>query len=115
MDRDKSIGKTTNSLANILNGKDFKIVLDINHCYTNDKTMKLARKFYKNFKNKIYEIHLSGYISLHEPLFKTRQIKILKAIPDNKLPIIIESECKSLDEVKKEYHYIKNYLLNRNI
>lgn len=114
MDRYGETGKTVKELANIFNHKNYKLVLDLNHCFTNDKTMKLADEFIKSFKDKICEIHLSGYKdknNLHVPLHKTRQVNIIKVVPNKRIPIIIESECKDFNEAKKEYFYIKNYLL----
>ncbi|MFH1427317.1 MAG: hypothetical protein ABIG60_02195 [Patescibacteria group bacterium] len=116
MDLMKKSGKTPRSFKKILANEKIKLVLDLNHCYTNDKSMKLAEEFYHNFKNQICEIHLSGYKdknNLHVPLLKTKQIKILKAIPDKNMPIIIESACENIIEAEKEYNYIKNYLCNK--
>ncbi|MFH1427773.1 MAG: hypothetical protein ABIG60_04585 [Patescibacteria group bacterium] len=116
MDLMKKSGKTPRSFKKILANEKIKLVLDLNHCYTNDKSMKLAEEFYHNFKEQICEIHLSGFKdknNLHVPLFKTNQIKILKAIPDKNMPIIIESECENIIEAEKEYNYIKNYLCSK--
>ncbi|MFH1427769.1 MAG: hypothetical protein ABIG60_04565 [Patescibacteria group bacterium] len=113
MDRLKKSGKTPRSFKKILANKKIKLVLDLNHCYTIDKSMKLAEKFYHNFKKQICEIHLSGYKNkneLHVPLFKTKQNIILRAVK-NDLPIIIESTCENIIEAQKEYNYIKNYLI----
>ena len=99
----------------IFENKDYKMVLDLNHCIANDKTMKLADDFISNFGNRICELHISGYIdknNLHQPLFKTKQNKVLDSIHNINLPLIIESECESVEEIKKEINYIKNYLEN---
>jgi hypothetical protein len=86
-------------------------VIDINHCYTNDKTLKLLLNFYKNFKDRICEIHISGFIKLHEPLYITKQVKFLKSFPEIKnFPIIIESNCADKQEAAKELKYIKKLL-----
>jgi len=110
MDSRKPIGKSVNSLKKIFDKVDCKLVLDINHSYVNDKSLALVGEFYNAFKDRITEIHLSGYETLHDPLFKTKQIEIIKAIPDKNLPIIIESMQSSLDDIESEYNYIRNVL-----
>lgn len=90
--------------------KDWKMVLDLNHCYSNDASMKLAQDFIDEFQDRIAEIHLSGYVEYHEPLFKTKQIEIMEFCKKLNVPIIIESTFDSIDEAKKEMEYVKNFL-----
>lgn len=90
--------------------KDWKMVLDLNHCYPNDVSMKLAQDFIDEFQDRIAEIHLSGYVEYHEPLFKTKQIEIMEFCKKLDASIIIESTFDSVDEVKKEIDYIKKFL-----
>jgi|AntRauTorcE11897_2_1112592.scaffolds.fasta_scaffold13269_3 sugar phosphate isomerase/epimerase len=85
------------------------MVLDLGHCKANDKTMKLAQDFIDAFKDRIKEIHLSGYEILHEPLFRTKQKEIIKPCNQMDVPIIIESTFEiddSKEEVLKEFNYI---------
>jgi hypothetical protein len=110
MDWRKEIGKYTDSLKDIFSKFDVPMVLDLNHCYTNDPSMRLAQEISETFKNRIAEIHLSGFEYRHEPLFKTKQLEILEAIPDKNLPIIIESGCETIEELKKEYAYVRTFL-----
>lgn len=111
MDWKKEVGKYVESMQVIFEKFDAPMVLDLNHCYTNDPTMHLAKEMLETFGGRIEEIHLSGFEQFHEPLFKTKQLEILKAIPDKRLPIIIESECDTLEDAQKEFEYVKNYLL----
>ena len=115
MDSRNSSFQTPDKLVSIINSnKNFKLVLDLNHAYTNDHTMALAKKFYTEFSHKIIHIHLSGYRSSrlgsrHVPLFQTGQIKIIRAVKNFNLPIIVESNV-SLIEAKNEYEYILDNL-----
>jgi len=87
----------------------WNLVLDLGHCNANDKTMALADKLISEFKNIIKEIHLSGYEILHDPLYKTKQVEIIKYCGELDVPIIIESifeESDGVDGVKKEFGYI---------
>jgi hypothetical protein len=89
--------------------KNWSFVLDVGHCNANDKNMKLAEDLIAEFKNKIKEIHLSGYEIFHEPLHHTKQIEIIKCCKKLDVPIIIESTFEKSDGeegVKKEFDYI---------
>lgn len=90
-----------------------KFVLDLNHCMTNDPSMKLAYDFINAFADKIEEIHISGYSGYHYPLHKTGQLKILDAVYDSSIPMIIESCCDSLEDAQMEIWYIKEYFDKR--
>lgn len=112
----KDFGKTVEDLEKVFlsNRTDFGFVLDVNHCFTNDRSMKLAEELIAQFSDRLCEIHLSGFTNYHEPISVTQQMEILKAVPFGDIPIIIESVCADEEEVWKEYNYIKNYLeINR--
>jgi len=109
-------GKDVKDFRKIFRNYNLDIVLDLNHGYTNDRSMKLADDFINNFKHRICEYHISGFLGTdlenrHVPLVKTRQNIILDSIYNKNLPLIIESECESIAEAKREFNYIKNYLL----
>lgn len=110
MDNQKETGKSVESMRDIFNKFDVPMVLDLNHCFSNDPSMKLADDFVKAFRTRINEIHLSGLDTFHDPLFKTKQDFIIDAIPGTDLPIIIESGLESVEEIGAELDYIKNYL-----
>lgn len=104
----KEFGKNIADLKQIFAGNDIKFVLDVNHCFTNDKTMGLAKSMARNFQDKLCGVHLSGFKTFHEPIYLTKQKEILEAVPEN-VPIIIESfksAYENLDEAKKELEYI---------
>ena len=92
------------------------VVLDVNHAFTNDPTCVLAFHFWHNLYAKIDQIHLSGYDELnglsHAPLFKTRQIEIVRSIKNLNLPIIIESVL-APSELAKERDYILSVINGR--
>lgn len=110
MDWRKEVGKYTESMQAIFEKFDAPMVLDLNHCYTNDPTMHLAKEMSETFGGRIEEIHLSGFEQAHEPLFKTKQVEILEAIPNKRLPIIIESEFETVEEAMTEFEYVKEFL-----
>lgn len=88
-------------------------VLDVGHCNVNDKTMALADDLIVSLKGKIREIHLSGYESFHDPLYRTKQIEIIDRCKDLAVPIIIEStfeKTEGLFGVAQEFLYIMENL-----
>ena len=110
MDWKKEIGKYVESMQEVFGKCDAPMVLDLNHCFTNDPTMSLAHEMIDAFRERIMEIHLSGYEKSHDPLFQTQQTEILEAIFDQNIPIIIESECDSVEDAKKEFEYVRTFL-----
>jgi len=89
--------------------KQWGFVLDVGHCNANDKTMKLADDLIAGLKHKIREIHLSGYIVFHDPLYRTKQVEVIKRCKELDVPIIIESTFEKTDGIEgvaKEFDYI---------
>ncbi len=106
MDRRKTTGQRPESLQPILSRyPDWKLVLDVNHVFTNDPSMQLANRLRQTFQQRIAQIHLSGYREYHEPLFKTQQTDIIEAAKGLKVPIIIESVL-SPDSLVRERDYV---------
>lgn len=92
MDKRKVTGQFPESLQPILNSYPrWKLVLDVNHVFTNDPSMNLAHRIRQTFQQRIAQVHLSGYREYHEPLFETRQADIIEATKGLQVPIIIES------------------------
>ena len=104
------IGADVKSLKEILKNKNFKLVLDINHCYTNDSSMELTKEIYNNFKNKVTHYHLSGienYKEPHVPLYRSQGKKLTDNIPNKDIPIIIESVFTDLKDAQKEIDFLR--------
>jgi hypothetical protein len=114
MDHQKDSGKTVADIANILDKYDFKFVLDVNHCFVNDASLKLVDDFLDNFEDRLAEIHLSGFEILHDPLFKTNQKEFVEKIAHLDTPIIIESPLHNTEEARQELNYVKD-LLEKNL
>lgn len=110
MDDRKQNFKDVASLENFFQDNDnWKMVLDLGHCFVNDNTMQLAIDLKEKFKDRIKEIHLSGYEFFHDPLHRTQQAEIIKHCLDLDVPIIIESTFEvsdGIEGVRKEFDYI---------
>jgi len=118
MDNRKVNYKTVEEMQKLLEmNPSYGMVLDVNHIYTNDKSMVLAREFFKKCGSRIKEIHLSGYETLHDPLFKTKQKEIIDSIEDFDIPIINEADINP-EYAEKERDYvireIEQIILTRN-
>ena len=109
MDRNKSFGKTAHEVAAIVENNDFRLVLDVNHAYTNDPSLELAAEFRRLLGNRISHVHLSGFQSLHEPLFRTDQPEIVRAVPPE-VPIILEGAFGDLSDLTAEIRYVQDQL-----
>jgi hypothetical protein len=114
MDSDKHNFTNINDFTEIIYKKNLKITLDLNHIYDNDKSLKLAEAFQNKFKKEIVEYHVSGYNKKdkHVPIFKTKQVEILKTLKFKNLPVIIESDFNNFLSIRKEYNFINKYLNN---
>lgn len=111
MDHNKPSHHTAPELKRILDvNPAWKLVLDVNHVYTNDKTMALAKPFYDLLGDRIAEIHVSGYKVLHDPLFETQQPEIVRAIKNWEAPIIIESQLRAPENLVRERTYIESII-----
>src|SRR3989344_732259 len=85
----------------------FGMILDLNHVFTHDPSMRRAKEFYDAYGDRVGEIHLSGFTELHEPLFRTRQDEIIYSIQDFSTPIILEGTMKP-EELSLEMEYVLN-------
>lgn len=113
MDHRKTFGKSVSDLRYVFSRCDSGFVLDLNHCYSIDPTMATARELIERFGDRLCEIHLSGFAGYHELLCDTLQTGIMDAMPDLDVPIILESGCESVTDVRREYEYVSAYMRNR--
>ncbi len=113
MDDNKPFWQTVENLSLILDKYKFLwLTLDLQHCFVNDNSMKIADNFHKKNEDRIVEYHISWYDKryLHYKLFETKQDIIIKALRLKNVPIIIESTLDSVEELEKEVNYILDKL-----
>lgn len=115
MDKNKSTGKTVESLKKIFDKYDFGFVLDVNHCFTNDPSGELLKSMIENFGHRLRQIHLSGYKVLHDPIVMTKQNFLIESIKELGKPIIIESvfdksDGQDLERAREEIKLVKKIL-----
>lgn len=108
MDTQKKSWRTTEDIKKIFDKYNFWLTIDLQHCFENDNTWKLALDFQEIFKDKIVEYHISWWEEkfLHYPLFKTNQDSIIETLKYKNIPIIIESTFENIGDHTKELNYI---------
>ena len=119
MDGQKTKFQSAEELLPILEKYNFRFVFDVNHIYTIDKTLSLAKSFQPLFKH-LAHVHFSGMkvydgFKNHYPAHLLNQEEIFKVTP-KECPIIIESPFLEnfAEQAQKEYDFVKKNLLNHN-
>ncbi len=93
---------------------DFRLTLDLQHCFDNDHSGDLMRSFHARFLDRIVEFHVSGWdAGEHTTLYSMQDLlgqnmisNMRNILHDSAIPVIIESCCKSISEYKSEIKYI---------
>lgn len=112
MDSAKSFGKTIEDMYEIFQkAPNSKWVLDINHIYTNDKSMVLAKEFYTNFKDRLVHYHISSLGNFHDCFCLTHEDEILKGVLSFDKPLIHEGNAVEKGIFKEEINYIFQRLI----
>jgi len=112
MDWRKASHQSVEDMERIMeHNASFKFVLDVNHVYTNDKTLALAAAFYERLGARLAEIHLSGFATIHDPLFQTKQDFLIDFIQDFSVPIILEG-VGGVEELRPEREYVLHAIEN---
>jgi endonuclease IV len=109
MDKDKLFGRTVNDFKEIFRqAPQAKWVCDLNHIYTIDPSMKLARNFHQAFGRRLSYYHLSAYGAWHDCFYNTGEDIILSGLEDFSVPIIHEGGAlrEGRESLKKENDYI---------
>lgn len=113
MDCRKKDGRYVRELEIVFNKvPSANLVLDLNHCYTNDMEMKLADEILNKFSSRIVEYHISAYVGedkLHQPFSTSNCDIILSKVSNKNTPLIIEviTDVLSNEELTRELSYIK--------
>ncbi len=106
MDQNKKTHRTIEDMERLLNEHpSFNMVLDVNHAFVNDNSYELGWAMAKRFKDRIKEVHLSGFKTLHDPVFETKQTELIRTISELDVPIIVESDISS-ETIQRERDYI---------
>ena len=103
-------------IENIVNDENYSFDYAKRICFDTSHAIETGGKYIHNFLsyygNKIKQVHLSDYKkkNVHIPFYKeSKMFEHIKGFIDlKKYSIIIESVCNNLNELKKEYKFIKD-------
>jgi endonuclease IV len=98
----KVIGKTFRSMKMLIKKAQVPMVLDVNHIFSNDRSMESFENYTDEFGEHIAEFHVSGFDKekLHIPLHSVDQKNLAAVLPfvrQHGAPIIIESAFEKED------------------
>ena len=100
---------------------NFDFVLDAQHAFEHDPTMKYALDLFNMGKNRLKYLHISGETegegNNHILLDKSRNAKQIisfldKVMSERESPIILEGEYRAPEEVAEEIDFIRNQLMD---
>ncbi len=116
MDNRKPFGKIVSELEMVFEKlPNAKWVCDINHIFTNDKSMKSAKQWHEQLGNKLVYYHISAFGGFHSLFIdNTDEINILNGLLDKSKPMIHEGldSVSSLNKLTQEIKLINQYLDN---
>lgn len=113
MDEHKSFGRTVEDMKEVFRqAPEARFIFDLNHVYTNDRSMETVKDFYEAFSDRIAHFHISGYGGFHAPFSETKEMFLLDPLPDFSRPIIHEGGAarKDLAFLKAEDNLVRSYL-----
>ncbi len=118
MDRRKSFGTHPNQFLELKRKYNFGFVLDLEHAYEHDPSMRLAREFIEVMGDRLKHMHVSGYnesenhVLTYSAVNKEAITEILKIglnVPKILEGILLED---IQDSIKKELGYVRKYTKN---
>jgi len=118
MDKNKNSGYVLKELELLLRNFGLKFVLDIQHAFEHDPTMKYAMDLFQMAGNKLVYFHVSGETKDNNHVLVNRS-ENCKAITDFlgavfseiNVPIILEGEYTTADEVSQEIEFLKSEII----
>lgn len=109
---------TPDELTPLMLPRNLPLVLDINHCYTHDSSLSLARSFQEHFARHIVEQHVSGYrdagdTGRHLPVCETKQVEMCEVL-DPTIPTIIEIDETTPEILAQEFAFVWEHTWTQN-
>lgn len=117
MDSRKDSGFSIDELCRIVTHMNLRFVLDVQHAYEHGHAMDYAKDLFLALKNRIVHLHVSGQTTtcihalVHRADNATQIIEFLGYIFSQiKVPIILEGEYHTAQELKAEVEFISKEL-----
>ena len=121
MDTRKKIGMYPEHFTKLIKDHSFGFVLDVQHAYDTDPTMKLARKFISVFGDRLKQMHVAGrteslrHFPVHISDNKDAIVEILKLgidVPKILEGLLLENISQT---VSRELDFVKKYEKNKTL
>ncbi|KXK27625.1 MAG: hypothetical protein TR69_WS6001000069 [candidate division WS6 bacterium OLB20] len=112
MDPDKSFGQSVEDMETVFEQMpEAGIVIDLQHCFVNDRSMQLATDLHKHFADRLRHYHVSGYTPelVHAVLCRTQQDSVLDAAVAD-VPVVLEGIAEEADDVSAEMAYVTEHM-----
>lgn len=114
MDAQKDSGYLLSDLEQITSDTQIYFVLDVQHAYEHDPTMIYAMDLFEMFRGRLSHLHVSGEMEgnnhclVHRANNASRIIECLGCVlSDVQVPIIIEGQYSTPEELQEEIKFIK--------
>lgn len=120
MDKDKDSGIIIGELVKIIGEYNLRFVLDVQHAFEHDNKMVYARELFDAMKDRVTHLHVSGELdgNNHSLLYEATNADVIidflgEIFSSVNVPIILEGEFKTIDELFKETTFLKRELCFR--
>lgn len=117
MDSRKDSGFLLTDLVRIAQTLDCPFVLDVQHAYEHDHSMKYARDLFEHLQKPLVHLHVSGetpdniHSLVHKAHNTTEIVEFVGYVFSNKkVPLILEGEYENADELSQEIKFLKREL-----
>lgn len=117
MDSKKDSGFNISELERLVKVVGCRFVLDVQHAYEHDPGMKYASDLLESLKDQIAHLHISGEAenNIHSLVCKATNAKMIvefvgRALSTKNIPLIIEGEYTTPDELQREIEFLTKEL-----
>jgi hypothetical protein len=117
MDNRKDFGNTIEDMQKVFDlSPQAKWVCDVNHIFTLDPTMSIAKKFHEEFRDRLSHYHISSYGEKIHCLFQdSMKNEILNGVMNLDVPMINEGfgDPEDISRLDKELNLVKSIIEKR--
>ncbi|MBU2539878.1 hypothetical protein KJ786_01835 [Patescibacteria group bacterium] len=117
MDSRKDSGFNLTELERLVKVVGCLFVLDVQHAYEHDSEMKYAGDLLESLENHLVHLHVSGETesNIHSLVYRARNTKkivefIGKVLSIKNIPLILEGEYTTTDELRQEIEFLTREL-----
>lgn len=117
MDKNKKTGYVLRELDELLSDFGLSFVLDVQHAYEHDSTMKYAFDLFQMARSRLVYFHVSGetennnHVLVHQSRNCEKIVSFLGMVfSEIQLPLILEGEYANSEELRREIEFLKSEL-----